>query len=42
MHENCSPSVLTSMLSALVFAFARLYRSVSSLKRKSTASAGNS
>ena len=32
----------TSMVSAFVFAFAMLYRSVSSLKRKSTASVGNS
>mmetsp|Transcript_13033 Transcript_13033/g.31577 ORF Transcript_13033/g.31577 Transcript_13033/m.31577 type:complete len:249 (-) Transcript_13033:887-1633(-) len=41
MVENCSPSLLISRLSALVLALARLYRSVSDLKRKSTAAVGN-
>ena len=37
--ENCSPSWLTSMDNALVFALARAYRSVSSLNLNSTSSA---
>mmetsp|Transcript_4366 Transcript_4366/g.18600 ORF Transcript_4366/g.18600 Transcript_4366/m.18600 type:complete len:303 (+) Transcript_4366:589-1497(+) len=39
---NCSPSGETSSVSALVFAFASAYRSVSSLNRNETASCGNS
>lgn len=39
--ENCAPSREASREHAVVLALARAYRSVSSLKRKATASLGN-